>query len=216
MEIMTERERKMTKPDSKEVLCVYTAHGLEDFEIFGGTAKWKINLERAGRCRFVVCAVRAGSMPHAVGNPGAKPRTAFLIGKISKITPVKVGNPICFMGSKSETEGRSLVEMSEYASITLPDFWQKGWMTPTIYKPEEEICDLLNMSDLSRLPFRPLRKASPDKISMRTETLAKYMAEPHPERHAKRVEGVTIVNAKAGLSTHFGVPIEDIDITIRG
>ena len=136
----------MTKPDSKEVLCVYTAHGLEDFEIFGGTAKWKINLERAGRCRFVVCAVRAGSMPHAVGNPGAKPRTAFLIGKISKITPVKVGNPICFMGSKSETEGRSLVEMSEYASITLPDFWQKGWMTPTIYEPEEEICDLLNMS----------------------------------------------------------------------
>ena len=120
------------------------------------------------------------------------------------------------MGSKSETEGRSLVEMSEYASITLPDFWQKGWMTPTIYKPEEEICDLLNMSDLSRLPFRPLRKASPDKISMRTETLAKYMAEPHPERHAKRVEGLTIVNAKAGLSTHFGVPIEDIDITIRG
>ena len=162
------------------------------------------------------CAVRAGSMPHAVGNPGAKPRTAFLIGKISKITPVEVGNPLFFMGSKSETEGRSLVEMSEYASITLPDFWQKGWMTPTIYKPEEEICDLLNMSDLSRLPFRPLRKASPDKISMRTETLAKYMAEPHPERHAKRVEGLTIFNAKAGLSTHFGVPIEDIDITIRG
>ncbi len=91
----------MTKSNSQEVLCVHTAHGLEDFEIFGGTAKLKINLERAGLCGFVVCAVRAGSMPH-------------------------------------------------------------------------------------------------------------------PERHAKRVEGLTIANAKAGLSTHFGVPIEDIDITIRG
>jgi hypothetical protein len=30
------------------------------------------------------------------------------------------------------------------------------------------------------------------------------------------VEGLTIANAKAGLSTYFGVPIEDIDITIRG
>ena len=89
-------------------------------------------------------------------------------------------------------------------------------MTPTIYRPEEEICDLLKVSDLSQLPFRPLRKASPDKISMWTETLAKAIAEPHPKRHAKRVEGLTIANAKAGLSTYFGVPIEDIDITIRG
>ena len=216
MEIMTERERKMTKPNSQEVFCVYTAHGLEDFEIFGGTAKWKINLERARLCRFVMCAVRAGSMLNAVGNPGAKPRSAFLIGKISKITPVAVGNPLFFTGRKFETEGRSLVEMSEYARITIPEFWQRGWMTPTIYRPEEEICDLLKVSDLSQLPFRPLRKASPDKISMWTETLAKAIAEPHPKRHAKRVEGLTIANAKAGLSTYFGVPIEDIDITIRG
>ncbi|MGC6496359.1 MAG: hypothetical protein ACON4I_00440 [Candidatus Puniceispirillaceae bacterium] len=206
----------MTKSNSHEVLCVHTAHGLEDFEIFGGTAKWKINLERAGRCRFVMCAVRAGSMPHAVGKLEAKPRTAFLIGKISKITPVEVGNPLFFMGNKFETEGRSLVEMSEYAKITIPDFWQKGWMTPTIYRPEDEICDMLNMSDLSQLPFRPLRKAKPISIRMRAETSAKSMADPHPERHAKRGEGLTIANAKAGLSTYFGVPIEDIDITIRG
>ena len=89
-------------------------------------------------------------------------------------------------------------------------------MTSTIYRPEEEICDLLYMSDLSQLPFRPLRKARPISIRKRAKTSAKSIAEPHPERHAKRVEGLTIANAKAGLSTHFGVPIEDIDITIRG
>ena len=49
------------KLKNREVIAVYTSHGLRDFELLGGTSKWKVNVARATACRFVICAKNSGS-----------------------------------------------------------------------------------------------------------------------------------------------------------
>ena len=201
---------------NREVIAVYTSHGLRDFELFGGTAKWKVNVARATACRFVICAKNAGNMPHAHGNHAVKTRAAFLLGKISVISPVEIGDPLFFMGQQFETSGRSLIAFRQYAEIDIPDFWDRGWLVPTIYRPEQEICELLNVRDLTDLPFRPLNRANGKEIHSQAEILARSMEKPRRQYKSNRKEGLDIASAKAGLAQKFDVPVEDIDITIRG
>ena len=204
------------KLKNREVIAVYTSHGLRDFELLGGTAKWKVNVARATACRFVICAKNSGVMPHAHGNPLVQSRTAFLIGKISVISPVEIGDPPFFMGRQFETAGRSLIAFREYAEISIPDFWSRGWLVPTVYRPEAEICELLKVRDLSELPFEPLSRAKREEIHSQAKTLAKSMEKQGRQPKLARENGLDIASAKAGLAARFGVSVENIDITIRG
>ena len=199
------------------IVSVLTAHGLKDFEMFGGTAKWRVDPKKAALCQYVVCVKRDGFMQGAFGNPDVAPGTAFLIGKISGVEEVRVGDPLFFMGEKFETPNRYLVKIEEYAEVSLMVDWFKSKNTLT-YRPEAELMDKLGVTfehDLDHLEFKPLRRPSENEIEEYIEGLRMSQSGTHHTVRPNVRSGLTILQAKQGLARQFGIAEEKIDITIR-
>ena len=199
---------------NRKVFAVYTSHGLQDFEVFGGTARWKAVPQKVRQCKYVVCVKKQGEMQGGFGNPYVAPGTAFLIGRISDVREVAVGDPQFYMGDAYEAPGRYLVRFDEYAEISLPDFWTRS-QNPIAYRPEAELLNLLSIRDLEDLDFKPLRKASDAEIVSYKDRLP-----TKPKAHAFYQVGhsapcLTIPQARQGLARQFGVAEENIEITIR-
>jgi hypothetical protein len=93
-----------------------------------------------------------------------------------------------------DRKGRFLIQFSEYALVNVADVW-KGDRNPIRYA--ESLQDL--GIDPSTLKWKPM----PAQPTATTPTPA-------------APKGLTIPEAKQGLSVTFGVPPEAIDITIRG
>jgi hypothetical protein len=91
----------------QDTVMTFTENYLETIKTKGGDYDWRVDRDRAGKCKYLVCC-------HS--QKGAKKGTAFLVGLISKI-------------ADSETrsdEGRAKICISEYAEIDIPDVWD-GW-----------------------------------------------------------------------------------------
>lgn len=198
----------------RNFFAVYTAHGLRDFEVFGGTARWKAVPQNVGKCKYVVCVKKAGVMQGGFGNPDVAPGTAFLIGRITDVKEVAVGDSLFYMGDDYETPGRYLIKFDSYADISIPDFWTKS-QKPFAYRPEKQLLDMLSVSDLEMLDFKPLRNASEEDVASYADRLqtgrprGRNIAVPNTQR------GLTISEARLGLAQQFGVAEENIEITIR-
>lgn len=93
----------------------------------------------------------------------------------------------------TETEDRWLVTFSEYALIDRPNAWG-GWRNPVHYTTLEEIG-----IDPTTLQFKPMPQP----------VIPQAPAPGAPTR-------MTFSQAKEGLALAFGVPLEAIEITIRG
>ena len=200
------------------IVSVFTAHGLGDFEMFGGTAKWRVDPEKAARCRYVVCVKRHGFMQGAFGNPDVPPGTAFIIGKISGVEEVMVGDPLFFMGSKFETPSRYLIKFDEYAEVSVPVDWFRSSSNPLTYRPEDELMDKLGVpfaQELEHLEFKSLRRPSDNEIEAYKKGLPISQSGTHLSVRPNIRSGLTIRQAKQGLARQFGVAEEKIDITIR-
>ncbi|WP_270375529.1 hypothetical protein [Marinicauda sp. Alg238-R41] len=126
------------------IISVLTYKSVETILAVGGTQSWALDRNRAARCRYVVICRNAktrepeGPEPHG---------TAFLVGKIRDVVP------------SSETEGRWLIQISEYALIDAPDQWEGR--NPVAYWPEDEYEGI----DFEALVFRPL-ETSPLKLTI--------------------------------------------------
>ena len=200
----------------RDVFAVYTADGLHDFERYGGTAKWAANFRNIKKCQYVVCVKKNGAMQGGFGNPDVAPRTAFLIGRITDVIEVQVGDSLFYMGDDFETPGRYLVKFDSYADISIPDFWTKS-QNPIAYRTKAELADMLSVEDIDRLDFKPLRNATVEEI----EAYINRRLQTAPARGGRNrgtpttSQGLTILQAKQGLARQFGIAEEKIDITIR-
>ena len=94
-------------------------------------------------------------------------------------------------------KGRYLIQFSEYARVNIPNVWKKGDRNPVRYSSLEELG-----IDPSKLKWEPMPKPS---------TVAPQSPLVQPV-----ADGLTIPAAKQGLALTFGVPVEAIEITIRG
>ena len=113
---------------------VFTGKSLETMESEGGCAYWKLNKERAARCKYLV-AVRNS---HAEwSEEDVEHGTAFLVGKISGI-------------SIEPTDNRCIIEMSEIAEINIPNSWD-GSRNPVAYTSLEDLG--IPPDDLDWQPF---------------------------------------------------------------
>ncbi|MGB3694926.1 MAG: hypothetical protein WBG70_12925 [Spirulinaceae cyanobacterium] len=95
-------------------VLTYTRNDLEYIKSKGCDDGWVLNENRAGSCEYLVCC----------HSQGAKQRSAFLVGLISRIRPIE--------------EKRWAIHISKYASIDVPDVW-KGWQNPVHYTTLEEL-----------------------------------------------------------------------------
>lgn len=91
-----------------DVVSVLTYKSIDTILATGGTQSWALDRNRAARCDYVVVCRNAKTR-----NPeGPEPHgSAFLVGKVKDVVP------------STETEGRWLILISEYALVNEPDEW---------------------------------------------------------------------------------------------
>ncbi len=92
---------------------------------------------------------------------------------------------------------RYWIQFSEYARVNIPDVWKKGDRNPVRYTTLEEL--------------------GIDSSTLKWEQMPPANEVPEPKPHLiQPLGGLTMAEAKNGLAVTFGVPLEAIEITIRG
>ncbi|UUO12738.1 hypothetical protein M6D76_08690 [Alcaligenes faecalis] len=115
---------------------VLTGKSLSTMSTEGGCAYWRLNKDRASRCKYIV-AVR--NLYAEWSEDDYEHGTAFLVGKISGITIEPIDN-------------RCIIEMSETAQIHIPNSWD-GSRNPVSYTSLEELG--IDVDSLKWTPFTP-------------------------------------------------------------
>jgi hypothetical protein len=152
----------------KNTIVTYTRNQLQEIKNAGCDRSWVLNRDRAGACKYLVCC----------HSEGAKKGSAFLLGSISRIRDE---------GVDDNGKNRWAIEISEYASIDLPNVW-KGWQNPVHY------------TSLGELGIEP--------SALKFERLQ--------EDQGNNILPLTIEQAKQGLAKNFNLNIEQIEILIKG
>lgn len=167
---------------SDSAIAVFTGRSVETILREGGSGDWKVKRASALQRRYLVCCRSAVGWVQ-----GNEPKgSAFLVGRISDVVRA------------SETPGRWLIQISEYAEVDISDVWQ-GWRNPVHYT------DLKTLGiDADALAFKPMPKA---RTTQKAVAAAKSNGKIGP---------LTISQAKRGLAENFGVSEKAIEITIRG
>jgi hypothetical protein len=171
-------------------LVVFTAKSREDIVNKGGTGDWVLTPSTVRQMKFALCTRNSSPVEDpGPGSPGPEPHgSGFLAGRISGVRQVGQHNG----------RNRYLVEFDAVADVDIPDVWE--WRNPVRYMDLDELKG--RGVDFSTMTFRPLTKA-----------------DASPGGHDQAGDGVaplTIAQAKAGLSASFAVPVDSIEITIKG
>lgn len=177
-----------------DALIVFTAKSTALIHKQGGTSSWVLSPASMRDVRHVVCTRNTGRELDEEDAPRTEAHgEAFLVGKVSGLKQVKVEN----------NRKRYLVKISEYARVSVPDFWTHD-RNPTRYTDTGSLQK--RGIDVDKLDWLPM----PDGDGV-------IGVMPHPEAVAAPAsEGLTIAQAKHGLSVKFGIPEEAIQIVING
>lgn len=155
-------------------VVVLTARGKTRILKEGGSQSWRLNAHNAGKCDYLVCVQ---NRKQSWGEPEVDHHTAFLVGKISSIS----------QSQEEDADGRWIINISEYADISIPNMWD-GNRNPVSYSSLEE----MNI-DLNELKFTKLNE----------------------DNSSKTLDKISIPEAKRLLANYFDVPQENISITIN-
>ena len=172
----------------KDTIVVFTARSPDRIVGEGGSQAWVLNPARAKLCKWIVCTQNRHNPDHNFSDATEPHGAAFLIGKVSAITP-----------SQEDGSGdRWLVEISEFARVEKPDVW-KGWRNPVRYAWLADVG-----IDVAKLKFQPMPNA-------------KQLRQTHEAKTAPWPPAtLTIAEAKKALAATFGVKPEAVEISIRG
>lgn len=172
--------------EEADTIVVFTARSPDRIIREGGSQAWVLNPARAKRAKWLVCTQNRHHPDHEFSDATEPHGTAFLIGKISGIVP------------SLETPDRWMIDISEFARISMPSIWHGR--NPVRYTHLQEVV----FADIRSLKFEPMPQRDAAKpIEQR--------AEPASSPHA-----LTIAEAKKALALTFGVKPEAVEITIRG
>lgn len=128
-----------------DVIAVLTYKSIETILETGGTQSWALDRIRAARCDYVVMCRNArtrdaeGPEDHAA---------AFLIGKVKDVVP------------STETEGRWLILISEYARVDVKEQWEGR--NPVAYWKDSDYPAI----DFKALTFEPILPPTPKGLSI--------------------------------------------------
>ena len=173
------------------VLVVFTAKTVKQILDLGGSQSWVLNERSMREVGYVVCTRNSDRKYDEECGPRSEPHnSAFLVGKVSAVKKVDVRNG----------RDRYLVQFSDYALVEVPSFRHGATRNPVTYSDVEKC--LTDGLDIAALKFQPMPKSS-------GASAAKPAAAPSKP-------GLSIAEAKEGLSAYFGVPAGSIQITISG
>jgi hypothetical protein len=178
---------------SNDALIVFTAKSVELIHKQGGTSSWVLSPASMRDVRYVVCTRNTDrNLDEEIGPCTESHGEAFLVGKVSGLKWEKDRN----------NRKRYLVQMSEYARVSVPDFWTHD-RNPTRYTDTDTLRE--RGIDVDKLDWLPMPH---------TDGVIRVL--PISEGTVPAAEGLTIAEAKHGLSVKFGVPEDAIQIIING
>jgi hypothetical protein len=171
--------------EAEDTIVVFTARSPDRIIREGGAQAWVLNPVRAKQAKWLVCTQNRHHPDHEFSDATEPHGTAFLVGKISGIVP------------SQEDPDRWMIEISEFARISMPSIWQGR--NPVRYMHLLEIV----FTDVRGLEFQPM----PQRERAKPIVQGAEPASPH---------ALTIAEAKKALALTFGVKPEAVEITIRG
>ncbi len=108
-----------------EAVILFTAKSIDRILREGGTSSWRLDPGKARRCAYAVCVRNAHSK---WGDGKEVHHTAFIIGKVSEVTPTEPTPE-----NDESPKNRYLIQFSEYAETDVTDAWPKGFRNPVRY-----------------------------------------------------------------------------------
>jgi hypothetical protein len=168
-------------------ILVFTSRTIEQMEAEGGSAAWVIDAQRARTCSYLVCAWNPRG-PFAPVNYGHARGEAFLVAPIVAVEPAP----------PPESPGRYELRFTEFARVSFPNVW-KGRRNPVAYTT----LNALGI-DVDSLAFEPASKPIALQLGAASSSIPPSLG-PLP-----------ISAAKPRLAAYYNVPVDAIEIIIRG
>lgn len=173
-------------------VVVFTNRGLGRLLEEGGSQAWKLDPNRVRKLTYVVCVQNVNDGDW--GRPTHEQGEGFLIGRISGVD----------VSPESETGHRFIIRFDECAEISVPKMWEKlgGLRNPVHY-----LDNLEEYVDLEKLKWKravPQTDGEPPRAAPLADATP---AEPR---------GLDIAEAKKQLAVFYRVPVNTIEIVIRG
>lgn len=170
----------------ENTLLVFTSQTIERMTRQGGSTAWVVDAKRVRACQYIVCSWNAVG-DGADTSEGHQHREAFLIAPITSVEP------------SSKYAGRSDIRFTEFKRISIPEAWPKT-RNPVTYT---SLADL--GIDPDALTFEPVNESNAP------ELLDSSSAPTHADGGP-----LAISAAKPRLAAYYDVPIDAIEIVIRG
>lgn len=169
---------------------VFTAKTVEQMLDLAGSQSWVLNPQSMRDVRYVVCTRNTDHRWDDECGPRPEAHNlAFMVGKVSGLTKV----------DRQNDRDRYLVQFSEYALINVPDFRTGSTRNPVTYSDVDQ-CKQLGL-DIDALEFTPMPPSTSGEANQ-------------PVQGTSPKKGLSMAEAKEGLSVFFGVPVESVQITI--
>ena len=172
----------------EDTLLVFTSQTVERMARQRGSQAWVVDAKRVRACQYLVCSWN--SLGEFMQTPESHQHCeAFLVAKITSVEP----------SSDPKEAGRYDIRFTEFARVTIPEVWPKK-RNPVTYT---SLADL--GIDPATLTFEPVNEPTAP------ELLESSSASSHSNGGP-----LAISAAKPRLAAYYGVPIEAIEIVIRG
>jgi hypothetical protein len=207
------KSEKHLEFDGLESIHVFTHRSVEFLTKLGGSTSWILDPIRAQNCEYLICSRNNNN--GLAESDGIDHKSAFLIGRVSNVVP-SLNIP--------RDENRFMVEFSEFALITLDNFWQ-GERNPIVYLDTWSLLTdgYLDFSTLNwqKVPERNLEYvqsyfAIENAFYEQRESNISHSKKRKAEVKNSSVEGMSIVDAKKELSKFYSLPLENIEIILKG
>lgn len=201
--------------DGLESIHVFTHRSVDFLTKLGGSTSWVLDPIRAENCEYVVCSRNNNN--GLAESDGIDHGSAFLIGRVSNVVP-SLNLP--------RDEHRFMIEFSEYALITIEGFWQGG-RNPVVYLDTWQLLTdgYLDFSTLNwqTVPTRDLEYVQ-NYFAIENQFYEQRESNIHHSKKRKLIveekklkqEGMSIAEAKKELSIFYSLPLENIEIILKG
>ena len=202
-------------------IVVFTHRDVEFLINLKGTTSWVLNPAIAMNCEYVVCTANSKS---ELSKKEYENRSAFLIGKVKDVRQAL---------NLPRDAHRYMIEFDEYALINnKPNYWQKG-RNPIKYIDTDDLnidFDLLEWNTIDKdrnlkavedyFKIENAYYEQKEKVSGKFKE--KKLEDKRKQSFVERLEvksnseGLSIAEAKEGLSKHYEIDQDNIEIILKG
>ena len=202
-------------------IVVFTHRDVEFLINLKGSTSWVLNPAIARNCDSVICTANSKS---ELSKKEYEHRSAFLIGIVKDVKQAL---------NLPRDAHRYMIEFDEYALINdKPDYWQKG-RNPIHYRDTDDLNIDFDLLEWKRIDKDRNLKAVEDyfkienayyeqKEKVSGKFKEKKLEDKRKQSFVERLEvksnseGLSIAEAKEGLSKHYEIDQDNIEIILKG